>query len=320
MNNNHKISHSLIELSDAIEQLAMIIAKENGVKTDKSLEQLELVVDKFKKSTKNLAEPETKEPADILSKYKEGYLEDWLIERNLYVGKSITGLHVDKRLSDIAEYLSDHYYHLSDFYSHLKKSQSIKSDFKMRTTKQSFKYIRKWCNMLHSNKIIDAFHSLDDENSVDVDIATIYEATNFINGQWLEILLRKEIATLLVDNADKIDRFDILAQINFVKPNRTASEIDLLLMLNDKVYWFECKSGHIGEHYFKRFLEHKRHFELPTEQCILVVPASQIHQRTFIRERAGMDLYYGTKLEEQLKKLLFFYYLIYYFISLNVPS
>lgn len=304
MQQNQKISKSLIELSDAIEQLAMIIAEQNNTEKQEHVSQFNLVVDKFKKTTEQIKPKNKDNKEEILKKYKEGYLKKWLIDKRIYVGKNSNTLQVDKKLYTIADYLSDHYHHLKDFYTQLKKSQNVKKDFKTKTTKQSINYIRKWCNMLHRNKIIDSFQFLNNQ-LIDIDIAEIHKATYFINGYWLEIFLRNELAKTLRNNLDKIESFDILAQVEIMKPNHKSSEVDLLLMLNQKVYWFECKSGNIGANYYRLFADHQNRFELPFGQSFLLVPDMQMHQARIIKERCGMQTLYATQIEQQLNQYLF---------------
>lgn len=304
MQQNQKISKSLIELSDAIEQLAMLIAEQNKTEQNEHIAQFSLVVQKFKETTQQIQPTSKNSEEQILQKYQKGFLEKWLIDKRIYVGKSSNTLQVDKKLYTIADYLSDHYHLLKDFYAQLKKSQNVKRDFKAKTTKQSISYIRKWCNMLHRNKIIDSFQFLNNQ-LIDIDIAEIHNATYFINGYWLEILLRNELAKILRKNIGKIISFDILAQVEIMKPNHKSSEVDLLLMLNQKVYWFECKSGDIGATYYKRFAEHRKRFHLPQEQSFLLVPAMQMHQAEAIKKRCGMQTLYATQIEQQLQQFLF---------------
>ena len=300
------ISKSLLELSDAIENLAMIIADQKQEDNEAQIKQFSLIVKKFSKTTEHITPNEKRafESGQIISKHKKGYLNKWLLDKNIYIGKSVGDLQVSKKLYDVADYLTDHYFLLSDFYSQLKRSQNLKHDFQTHTTKQSISYIRKWCEMLHKNKIIDSFYFMD-SSVVDIDIAEIHKATYFINGYWLEIFLRKELAIALRKNIGKIDSFDILAQVEMVKPNKKTSEVDLLFMLNDQVYWFECKSGDIGHTYFERFSEHRRLFDLPSERSLLVVPTMHMNQAESVKRACGMNMLYATLLEQQLEQLLF---------------
>ncbi|MBK9961549.1 MAG: hypothetical protein IPP06_09565 [Saprospiraceae bacterium] len=91
--------------------------------------------------------------------------------------------------------------------------------------------------------------SEDRSNNLEIEIAEIHDATMFIYGHWLEILLRSKLASLLHKNLDRLESFDLLSQVVILKPDGTNSELDLLLMINERVYWFECKSGVIKDYF-----------------------------------------------------------------------
>ncbi len=305
MNQENKISQSLLELSDAIEQLALILAQQKYTENKEAEDQFHLLVNKLKATTNELKHNQVPSSNNsIANKFQKGYLENWLLDKEISLGNRIDNLHVNDKLYNVADFLADHYTLLKDFYEQLKRAQNLKKDFKTQTSNQSIKYIRKWSNLLHRNKMIDSFYFLD-ESTIDVDIASIHDATYFINGFWLEIFLRRELALILRQNLNKIENFDILAQAEIVKPNQKSTEIDLLLMINEKVFWFESKSGNIGKTYFNRFTEHKKLFNLPSEQSLLLVPQMQLNQAEAVFNKTGMNMLYATNLQNQLQKTLF---------------
>ena len=212
MPQNPKISKTLLLLAEALEQLALIIAQEEGQNKQEQVKQLEVIRQKIKKIETGDKEQLYRQ---IRQKHRKGYIKNWLVQKNIYTGKATDSLRVDNKLYQVADFLADHYRHLQDFYKQLKKHQVIKKDFVYKTPKQSIKYIRKWGKMLFENKIIDAFQFLDNEK-IDVDIAEIHRTTYFINGYWLEIFLRRELAKLMRKHIDKIQSFDILAQAEIV--------------------------------------------------------------------------------------------------------
>jgi hypothetical protein len=301
--NEQTISKSLHELSKAIEQLAEIITHEKESDNTQA-KDLSLLVDSFANSTKQLQLKAKKQNSNnLINKHKKGYLEDWLQEKYIYTGRSIDQLRVDEKLFKVADFLADHYRQLREFYSELKRHQNFKEDFISYTDKSSFNYIKNWLKLLEENSIIESYHVLK-RNKIDVDIAEIHKATLFISGNWLEILLRKEVALALYKHADKIYSFDILAQVQLIKPDKTNSELDLLLMINNKVFWFECKTGAIGS-YYKRFEQHRKLMGLDDEHSFLVVPEPHKHHNKIALQRSGMSTIYATDIEKQLSQILF---------------
>ena len=193
--------------------------------------------------------------------------------------------------------------YLEDFYKQLKRHQGLKKDFVFKTPRRSVLYIRKWVMMLFQNKIIDAYKFLDNEH-IDVDIKQIHDATWFIQGFWLEIFLRSELAQLMRAYLPHIKTFDILAQAHLVLPGDFSSEIDLLLMLNDKVYWFECKSGNIGE-YYKKFKKEKHLMKLPMNHSFLVMPDMDANRDLAVKKQAEMTPLHADNINKELKKHIF---------------
>jgi hypothetical protein len=293
------LSQILLQLSDAIEELALLLAKEKVTDSNENIKNLHLITQKIKKLQNN----RNNRRQNILKKYKKGYIKKYLNVRNIYIGDYVDNLKVDKKLYKIADYLADHYMQLEDFYRQLKRHQNIKRDFIAHTNKSAIAYIRNWSRMLHENKIIDAFTELD-KHKIDIDIATVADATMFINGLWLEIFLRAELAKFMRQNLNKINTFDIMAQVKVQLPDRKTSELDLLLMINEKIYWFECKSGQIGSKYYKIFQKHKEYLQLPTSQSFLLVPEMNYNQAQAVKQRSGMTLLYATQIEQQLKQYL----------------
>ncbi len=304
MENQNELSQSLMELSDAIEKLAMIMAHQNIDDVRLQSKQFAVLVDKFTRTTRKIAAPAEKNLSlQIKAKHQKDWLKKWLYRKKIDVGEYKESLIVDKKLSATADYLAEHYIELKDFYRQLKYQQNIRKDFVTNTPQKARKYILNWAKMLHDNKIIDAFKTLDN-GKLDVDIARIHDATLFINGLWLEIYLRRELALHMRKNIDKIQTYDILAQVKTRFPDGINTEMDLLLMINEKVYWFECKSGHIGSKYYNRFKKIKQHLGLPKKRGFLVVPLYLALQKEQIEGRAGMEALFGNILPMQLDVFL----------------
>jgi hypothetical protein len=294
------LSQILLQLSDAIEELALLLAKQKVADKDESFKKLQLLTQKIK----NLQNGNNTDDKDKLKKkFRKGFIIEYLNKRNIYTGNHINNLHVDQKLYQIADYLVEHYIRLEEFYKTLKHYQNIKRDFITHTNKSAIGYIRNWSRMLHNNKIIDAFTELD-RQKIDIDIASVSEATRFINGRWLEIFLRAELAQFMRQNLNKIQSFDIMAQVEVEMPDHKTSELDLLLMINEKIYWFECKSGQIGSRYYNLFKKHKKYLQLPEQQSFLLVPEMNLNQAEAVKQRSGMTLLYATQIEQQLKRYL----------------
>ena len=303
MPHQNPLVQSLLELSDAIEQLATTIAQQKNSDQLIQQKQLSVITQKFKHATQ-LIQPATQQDnaALIQQKYQNGFLKNHLDNQGIFISTTIESLRADENLYKAVDYLQDHYALLKDFYEHLKRSQVLKKNFNHKSTAQAIRYIQDWCKMLHHHKIIDDFKVLN-QSEIFVDTAQIIQATSFINGYWLEVLLRREIALFLHANLAQIQSFDILSQTTVLKQDQSNTELDLLLMINQKVYWFECKSGQISN-YFERFKGTKKDLGISDNQAFLVIPAQDHNIPLHAKKRSNMLTLFGTELETQLKNYL----------------
>ena len=299
------LSQALIELSDAIEQLAVLLAKQKTTENQIGIKELAVVTRRFKQLGKELSKTQQTTRKTIQEKQRKGHLIKFLAEKGIYAGNYIDSLLTDKHLYNAADYLADHYRQLENFYKQLKRSQILKKDLTLKANSIHIEYIKKWSEILHKNKLIDGYVSYNN-NRMEIDIAEIHRATKFINGYWLEVFLRSEISQFFRKNLDKIQSFDILAQVEVQMPDKKTSELDLLIMLNEQVYWFECKSGRVGKEYYSLFKKHRKYMQLPRTRSFLLVPDMNLNQAEALDKKAGMTLLYATQLPFQLKKILKF--------------
>jgi hypothetical protein len=287
------ISKALHDLADVLSQLAKSIeTSTDNINTSKEIGRLSEVIENLK-----LVNPETEN-----LKYKKGFLRKWLTNHQISMVKAEESLESDVFLIQAASYLAQNYQHLGEFLQRLKQGQSLKRNFTFRSGKTALPYILSWCEFLKKHHLID--NTIDKSSEVFVDIAEVATATSFITGNWLEIVLRNTLSNVLKANSELVDTYDFLSQIHIVKDDGKISELDLLLMLNEKVYWFECKSGEIGD-YYKLFLKHKNRMGLDYETSIVVIPNPNIGITANLKSKNDMQTFYATDLEEQLVNLLF---------------
>lgn len=298
MSQNKQLANSLTELSDAIRQLAEILQNQSNTDNQVHIKQFSLIVKRFSATTHQIQQP----PNEIKAKHKKGFIQQWLGQKNMAMVDGNENLKADDYLFHAVDYLADHYLHLKEFYSQLKRHQSLKKNFTHQTTRQSIEYIQRWCNMLHQQNMIDSFN-ITNSTDIYVDIAEVHAAANFIYGYWLEVLLRKEVAVWFNNNLSNIESFDIVSQAYVLKPDKTKTELDLLIMVNGKVYWFECKSGDINR-YYKKFNEHRKTMQLGANNSFLVIPDKNGPISLEALKSSGMSTLSGTELEVQLPQFL----------------
>jgi hypothetical protein len=293
-----QLSTSLHELADAIEQLADLVASQKNADNYEPVKQLAVIKQKFSALSLNVP----LNGGTWKDKYKKGYLRNWLSEKGLKAAQAQESLKGNQYLIDTAKYLAQNFDYLADFYQKLKYGQSLKRNFVFEANNKAFPYIKEWSRLLKQNKFID--HFADKSEGVFIDVAIMGEATGFINGYWLEIYLRATLSQILKAHPENVKSFDVLSQVHLLKPNGKISELDLLLMLNEKVYWFECKSGDVGQ-YYKLFNQHRGLLGLATGQSVAVIPDANVHMLGNFLTKSGIQCFDAQNLPQQINKLLF---------------
>lgn|GEM_PF-3529505 len=298
--NSTTLSSSLRQLADALDQLADVIEKQKTVDNETHVKQLSVIVKRFSDKTAVLSQPTE---LDITAKYKKGFLKQYLQQRNIQSAKYLENLKADAYLNDAAHYMMQHYEHLKEFYKQLKKRQYLRQNFTFKTNAQALQFINNWCKLLHSNKIIDHYR-MASANTVFVDVSEVHQAALFILGYWLEVLLRSKVAAFLKKNIAAIAQFDILSQMEIAKPDGTVSELDLMLMLNGNVFWFECKSGQIGGDYMHLFAHHRQLLQLDSQHSFLMIPEPNVKVVSNLQKQSGMTVLFATEADEQIHRFL----------------
>lgn len=296
---NTTLSQSLLELSDALEKLALALQQQKQTDAEARVRDFSVVVKKFTKAvTPQVAEADARMRLLVKHKHRKNFLLHYLKQQKTEAHSSQNHLRVDNYLCQLTDYLVQHYDHLKDFYRQFKSHLARNANFNHVPRPRTQAYIRQWCNMLKQRQLIDSF-STRQQGDIFVDINEIHQAKNFINGQWLEIHLRAQVARYLRQHIEHIQCFDILSQVHIIKPNGEKSELDLLLMLNNKIYWFECKSGNLSD-YYERFADHRKLLASPPERSFVVVPESNDVLALNLKTRSGMTTLAATEMPEKL--------------------
>jgi hypothetical protein len=291
------LSATLRELAEALEQLAVVIDEQKIADQNVHLQRLSVLVKRFNQASDLLLKNE------IAAKHRKGFLLNFLHHHGIETGDYRTDLNADKSLLQVADFLAGNFGQLKEFYNRLKYQQGQGKDFRFSNAGAALRYIRSFCNMLQKHRLIDQFRELDHAH-IEVEVSTVATAIGFVNGYWLEILLRGRLAQQLKTQLDGIRTFDLLTNCEIVKPDNTPSELDLLLMMNEAIFWFECKSGHIGGEYIERFAEHRRLLGLPRDHCYLLIPESNAGTVRNMREADAMKVMDTRDLDTHLAGII----------------
>lgn len=294
MDNLNDLHQAVKTLSEAIQQFEQLIVSQKTEEKEHQIKQFVVLASRFRQLSGTMLGNAAKE------KYRKGWLRKWLANRNMLPAQAIDTLKGNQFVEQTALYLAENFYELEDFYQQLKYGQSQKRNFVFKTNKNALPYIKKWSELLKHQHFIDNF--LERPDGIFIDIAELAEATNFIYGHWLEVLLRSKVAQYLRNSMDTITSFDVLSQVHILKPDNLHTELDLLVMINEKVYWFECKAGDIGD-YYQLFRTHQGMLGLTYMESVAVVPEPNVQIAKNFRKWSNMQTFDAIHLEEQLTRI-----------------
>ncbi|UBM60780.1 hypothetical protein LAG90_09045 [Marinilongibacter aquaticus] len=286
------LADTLAQLKNTIQRLNDLVESGLGQADIEALKEIPILVKALDKID---------DPYQARAKYRKGFLKDWLAQKGFYTARAAETLKVDEKLLKAADYLAHNYFKLDNFFTELKWKQNIRRNFNFSDDSTAMPVILEWATMLQDSELIEML--INKQTSLYIDIAELAKATSFINGYWLEILLRSRISDWLRQNIDEVGSYDILSQVHVSKSDGKVSELDLLFMLNGKVFWFECKSGEIGK-YYALFASHRQMLGLKFSQAIAVVIEPNAQIASNFRTRSGMQTFFSTDLKEQIEALL----------------
>lgn len=93
------------------------------------------------------------------------------------------------------------------------------------------------------------------------------ETTAFLTGGWLEVYLRRKVRGLLLSHHGP--RFELAQGVLVTLPGGGDGELDLLVALDGRLYWFEAKSGTYAE-YLERYSLLAAMLGLPRSRCLML--------------------------------------------------
>jgi hypothetical protein len=70
---------------------------------------------------------------------------------------------------------------------------------------------------------------------------------NFLSGLWFEVYTKEKILNKIKDHCSEAD-YSLETNVRIKMPDGSSGEIDMILAINDEMYFFEMKSGKIIRH------------------------------------------------------------------------
>ncbi len=198
-------------------------------------------------------EPKEPRPPEPPRPKRPQNLEAWLQGLGIQVVKKREeDEEKEKVLTRLALFLGDRYPSLEKLYERLKQSLSTKRQFELSLAEASQEEIAnatQFCTLLKQYALLTSYHYKSEERRIRAKASTEGWVQNFFTGEWLERYVAERLRKYL---RSKNLPHELALGYQVTLPNGEAMELDILVRVGERVFWFEAKTGefqaHIGKY------------------------------------------------------------------------
>ncbi len=202
-------------------------------------------------------------------------LEEWLTSRGIKIQRrpveeSEEDREREKVLARLALFLGDRYPTLTRVYEKLKQSLSTKRQFQLSLTDASQEEISnstQFCTSLKQYALLTSYHYKSEERRLRAKASTEGWVQNFLTGGWLESYVMQKIQKAL---RSRNLPHEVVRGLQVVLPNGDQTELDVLVLVQGRVFWFETKTGDFQAHIAK-YSKLKKTLGLSAKESFLVL-------------------------------------------------
>ena len=175
-------------------------------------------------------------------------LQAYLSARGIRVASLPDESGIDPRVPRISSFLGKYFPHVQPFYARLKATLNEGEDFQFSLRGlhgRDVTHILNFCRMLRDVGYLAVFsYRRAPHYAVAARVSRIPAAINFLSGGWLEHYIRDKVVSVLETHPATLDTpFAFMKNPKIVLPGDEDFEFDFLLMVRDKIFWIEAKTG-----------------------------------------------------------------------------
>jgi hypothetical protein len=193
------------------------------------------------------------EPREAPRPKRPPTLEAWLQSLGIQVVKKREeDEEKEKVLTRLALFLGDRYPSLEKLYERLKQSLSTKRQFELSLAEAGQEEIAnstQFCTLLKQYALLTSYHYKSEERRIRAKASTEGWVQNFFTGAWLERYVAERLRKHL---RSKNLPHELAMGYQVTLPSGEAMELDILVRVGERVFWFEAKTGefqaHIGKY------------------------------------------------------------------------
>lgn len=200
-------------------------------------------------------------------------LEEWLRARGIGVQKRPVAEGEEERekvFSRLALFLGDRYPSLERLYDKIKWSLSTKRQFELslaEATQEEIANSTQFCTLLKQYALLTSYHYKSEDRLIRAKASTEGFVQNFLTGGWLERYIKEKVTKAL---RSKNLPHEIALGYQVVLPGGEPMELDLLVMVQGRVFWFEAKTGEFQAHIAK-YIRIRKLLGLRPQEAFLVL-------------------------------------------------
>ena len=175
----------------------------------------------------------------------------------------------DRALDPIACYLRKHYSILKNLHRKIKASIANKTDFSFKldnNTQQETQICTQFCSDLYRASLLSEYYYDKRRKNIYGTVQHRGDIIQFLTGGWFEraVLSQVKKKLALCDNVE----FLVNPHVKFANGDRF--ELDLLFLLDNQLFWIECKTGNHYNNCLSRYCEHRKKLGVSKEKAFLV--------------------------------------------------
>ncbi|WP_198665499.1 hypothetical protein [Thermus sediminis] len=179
-------------------------------------------------------------------------LEEWLQGLGIQVvRKREEDEEKEKVLTRLALFLGDRYPSLEKLYERLKQSLSTKRQFELSLSEAGQEEIAnstQFCTLLKGYALLTSYHYKSEDRRIRAKASTEGWVQGFLTGEWLERYVAERLKKLL---RSKNLPHELALGYQVALPGGEAVELDVLVRVGERTFWFEAKTGEFQAHIAK---------------------------------------------------------------------
>ena len=157
----------------------------------------------------------------------------------------------ERVLNRLALFLGDRYPSLERLYERLKQSLSTKRQFELSLAEASPEEIAnstQFCTLLKQYALLTSYRYKSEDRLLRAKASTEGWVQNFLTGGWLERYVAERLRKYL---RSKNLPHEVAVGYQVTLPGGEAMELDVLVRVGERFYWFEAKTGEFQAHIAK---------------------------------------------------------------------